>query len=113
MRKMKTRMMNSLIPQPEDCPRCTSLKKALKAATLGPQGKAGVGNYSVVVYDYPSSYTEIQYDLSRDAAFGYAEGCQEYYDDSRGGRQFLVVCGDFVCYPEDRYGEILENITRY
>jgi hypothetical protein len=96
-----------LIPLANDCPQCLNHRKALAMATRRPSNRGD--GYSVLSVS-GGNYYQIEDSLSRDEAVGYAKGAQNYYDNSRGAREFIVVCGNFVCYPEDRYGEMLEDI---
>lgn len=79
------------------------LYDSMRAATDWPRGSATPLNYSV--YD---GGRELESDMSRDEAVGFARGL-EYVCMTYAGYMYnaVVRCGAFIVYPEDRYGEIV------
>lgn len=76
------------------------LREALRLATA-PRNQ--IQNYSVWQDDY-----EIESQLSRDEAVGFARGLVHVGLTYNGSMYNPVVrCGDFICWPEDRYGELV------
>lgn len=83
------------------------LLDALYAATRGKRGTSTPCNYSVY-----NRGCEIESELSRDEAIGFARGL-EAAGMSYGGDfpNPEVRCGAFIVYPEERYGEIVGEET--
>jgi hypothetical protein len=86
-----------------------ALREALRLATQGDRGGASVCNYSVWDERHDGLF-EMENGLSRDEAVGFARGLSRA-GILYGGSSYnpIVRCGAFVCWPEDRYGELLDE----